>query len=154
MFIKHLIAHAGVSPILSQTSLMLVMIALALSLVGVVYGRIKGAELLRLHRWTMTMAVAILLVPVAFVMLPATFRFYTDPDVEIGSALSLLTIVHGALGFPMVVMGLMFALNDLPRNVRAWMRRTTWLLMAAFVVGLILFLTMLDIISFNFGMAM
>lgn len=124
-----------------------------MSLIGLILGRLKGVEFLKAHRWVMAVSILIILIPIFFVMLPATFVFYTDSDVELASATSILTIIHGALGLPFVVLGLTYVFNDMPKEVRKWMRRTSYLLMLTIFFGLILFLQMLDLISFS-GMHM
>lgn len=153
LFTAPLILHAGVSPIVSQTSLTLIMVALGLSLMGFIFGRLKGIEFLKAHRWVMTVSILVILIPIFFVMLPATFVFYTDSDVELASATSILTIIHGALGLPFTVLGLTYVFNDLPNDVRKWMRRISYLLILTIFFGLVLFLQMLDLISFS-GMHM
>jgi hypothetical protein len=115
------IGHAGVNPIVSQTSLLFLTVVIGISFVGLVHGRIKG-EQLRAHRWIMTSATLILLIPVFLVMLPATLVFYTDPDVELFSAMFTTTVFHAVLGFPALVLMLVFVSNDLPTRTRHWMR--------------------------------
>jgi len=153
MISSPLIMHAGISPIVSQTSLTIILVALGLSLTGFIFGRLKGVEFLRAHRWLMTLSIILILVPVFFVMLPATFTFYTDSDVELASATSIITLIHGIIGLPFVVLGLTFTFNDLPNDTRNWMRRAFILLVITVAIGLVLFLQMLDLISFT-GMHM
>jgi hypothetical protein len=125
------------------------MIVLGVSVIAFGFGRVKNAEFLRLHRWVMSMAVILMLGPILFVMLPATFTFYTDPDVLLFSSMSIITVIHGAVGLPTVVLGLVFLTNDVPKAVKPWMRRTATLTILSLGLGLLLFLTMMDLISFG-----
>jgi hypothetical protein len=125
------------------------MIALGLSVVAFAFGRVKEPKFLLVHRLIMSSAVILVLIPVFTVMLPATLNFYTDTDVELLSSLSIMTVLHGVVGFPVVVLGLVFLSTDLPRVVRKWMRRTAILLVLEVGIGVLLFLQMLDLISFS-----
>jgi hypothetical protein len=147
--LEHLAGHAGTSPIVSQTVLTLLFVVLGLSIVAFAFGRMKSAENLKLHRVIMSSAIILLLIPIFLVMLPTTYTFYTDPDVEYFSPISILTSIHGIVGLPVVVLGLTFLTNDLPGNVKKWMQRTSALLVLSVGLGVLLFLTMLDIISFG-----
>jgi len=124
---------------------MFLTVVMGISFVGLVHGRLKG-EQLRAHCWIMTSATLILLIPVFLVMLPATLVFYTDPDVELFSTMSITTIIHAMLGFPALVLGIVFVSNDLPARTRHWMRWAASLLVAAFGVGVFLFLLMTGVI--------
>ncbi len=124
---------------------MFLTVVIGMSFVGLVHGRLKG-EQLRAHRWIMTSAILILLIPVFMVMLPATLVFYTDPDVELFSTMSITTIIHAVLGFPTIVLGIIFVTNDLPTKTRHWMRWAAALLIATFGVGVYIFLLMMGVI--------
>jgi len=141
-----IVLHAGLSPIISETVLMLMLVALGLSLVGIGFGRVKSKEGLMQHRWTMSAAVIINLVAVVLVMLPTFFSYYTDPDVMVFSSLSLTTIIHGITGVPVVLTGLVYAFGKLPEKPKSWMRATAFLWIANIVIGLVLFLQMLEVI--------
>jgi uncharacterized membrane protein YozB (DUF420 family) len=141
-----IVLHAGMSPIISETVLMLMLVALGLSLVGIGFGRVKSKEGLMQHRWTMSAAIIINLVAVVLVMLPTFFRYYTDPDVMVFSSLSLTTIIHGITGVPAVLTGLVYAFGKLPEKPKSWMRVTAFLWIANIVIGLVLFLQMLEVI--------
>ena len=141
-----IVLHAGLSPIISETVLMLMLVALGLSLVGIGFGRVKSKEGLMQHRWTMSAAVIINLVAVVLVMLPTFFSYYTDPDVMVFSSLSLTTIIHGITGVPAVLTGLVYAFGKLPEKPKSWMRATAFLWIANIVIGLVLFLQMLEVI--------
>ena len=146
------VGHAGVSPIVSQTTLTLLLVVLGLSIVAFSLGLVRSAESLRMHRFIMSAAVVLFLIPVFLVMLPATYGFYTDPDVALYSPLSIMTVIHGLVGLPVVVLGLVFLSNDLPGDVKRWMRRTSLLMLAAIGLGVLLFLTMLGLVGFGAGM--
>lgn len=152
MFPLYAIGHAGVSPIVSQTALTILLMVLGISIIAFAFGRAKNPENLRLHRVIMSAAILILLVPVFLVMLPATFTFYTDPDIQLFSPLSIITAIHGVVGFPVVLLGLVFVANDLPKNLRAWMQRTSILMVASVGIGILLYLVMLDVITFGAAM--
>lgn len=140
------VLHAGVSPYISETGLMLLLVALGLSLAGIGFGRIKSKESLTYHRWYMSSAIIISLVAVGLVMLPTFFRYYSDPDVMLFSSLSLTTIVHGITGAPAVLTGLLYAFGRLPNKVKTWMRMTAIVWIANTAIGVVLFLQMLEAI--------
>ncbi len=76
-------------------------------------------------------------------MLPTAFRYYIDPDVEVFSALSITTVIHGIVGFPAIVTGLIYVLGDLPKKVKKWMRMTVVRWLASIFLGVSLYLQMM-----------
>jgi len=144
--LSQFVLHAGTSPILSETVLMLMLVSLAVGLVGIGFGRIKGKENLILHRWTMSMAIILNLVAIIPVMLPTFFRYYSDPDVMLFSSLSLTTLIHGITGVPAVITGLMYAYGKLPNKTKTWMRFTAIFWVANLAIGIVLFLQMMEVI--------
>lgn len=141
-----IVLHAGMSPVISETVLMLMLVALGLSLIGIGFGRIKSKEGLMQHRWTMSAAIMISLITVILVMLPTFFRYYTDPDIMVFSSLSWTTIIHGIIGVPAVLTGVVYAFGRLPKKAKLWMRVTALLWIANITIGTVLFLQMLEVI--------
>ncbi len=138
-----IVLHAGTPLALSQTVLTLMFLVLGLILVGVGLGLLtKTKENLLQHRWVMTIALALSLGAIFLVMLPSAFNYYIDPDVEFFSTLSYFTIIHGIFGVPAVVIGLIYALGDLPKKVRTWMRWAAVFWIVSLALGLLLFLEM------------
>jgi len=122
-------------------------VVLGILLIGVGFGRLsKDKQSIRLHRWTLTTALTLTLAAAFLVMVPSAFRFYIDPDVEFFSSLSIVTLIHAAVGAPAAVSALIYAFGDLPVNVRKWMRITATLWIAALVLGVVMFLQMLSLI--------
>ncbi len=146
---EYLAEHAGTSAIVSQTVLTVLLVVLGLSIIAFAFGKLKSPDNLKLHRAIMSAAIILLFIPILLVMLPTTYAFYTDPDVVYFSSISLLTVIHGIVGLPVVVIGLIFLTNDLPSNVKMWMQRTSALLVLSVGLGVLLFLAMLDLISFG-----
>ena len=139
--------HAGTPVVLSQTTLTLMFVVLGVMLIGIGFGYlVKSKESLRLHRWSMSAAVALAAGAIFLVMLPSAFRFYVDPDVEFFSALSILTIIHGVIGVPAIVIGVIYALGDLPQRVKYWMRWVTVFWVVSLGLGIVLFLDMLGLL--------
>ncbi len=139
--------HAGTSPALSQLTLTVMFVALGIVLLGIGFGRIsKTKESLLQHRWTLTSAMVLTLAAAFLVMIPTTFRFYIDPDVEFFGSLSITTLLHGVLGVLASVTAVIYAFGDLPKNVKKWMRLTAFLWIAALTVGIVMFLQMFSII--------
>jgi hypothetical protein len=57
-------------------------VVLGVLLVGVGFGFLgKSKEALLQHRWTLTTVLILMQIPLAFVIVPTMYRFYTDPDV-------------------------------------------------------------------------
>jgi len=141
------VLHAGTSVALSQVTLAVMLVVLGIVLMGIRYARLpKNKQTLLQHRRSLTAAVALTLGLVFLVMAPTFFRFYVDPDVEFFSSLSTTTLIHVAIALPAIVSGLVYVFGDLPTNVRKWMRLTASLWIAALIVGVILFLQMLELI--------
>jgi uncharacterized membrane protein YozB (DUF420 family) len=145
---KLIVLHAGTPPAVSQATLTLMFVVLGIIVIGIGFGRLtKTKESLLQHRWALSAAIVLALAAIFFVMLPSAFRYYVDPDVEFFSALSYTTIIHGIIGVPAVVTGLIYAFGDLPKNVKKWMRITAVLWIADMAVGVFLFLLMLGLLG-------
>lgn len=149
MFSNLLIAlHAGTPVALSQFTLTLMFVVLGILLIGISFGLVaKNKESLLQHRWSMTSAIVLALVAIFFVMLPSAIRFYIDPDVQFFSTLSTITIIHGIIGVPAVVIGVIYALGDLPQKIKSWMRWAAILWAISLILGVALFLEMLGLLS-------
>lgn len=142
-----MVLHAGTPAVLSQTALTLMFVVLGIIMIGIGFGRLaKTKENLQLHRWVLSVGVVLTSAVIFFVMLPAAFRFYIDPDVEVFSSLSIVTIIHGILGFPAIVMGMIYAFGDLPDNVKKWMRWTASFWVIGIASGTFLFLLMMGLL--------
>lgn len=147
-FLDRLIAlHAGTSPIVSQTVLTLMLVVLGIVLVGIGFGYLEKTKTnLLQHRWILSISAGLALAAIALVMLPTTFRFYTDPDVDFYSMMSFTTAIHGIIGIPAIATGLIYAVGRLPRKVRTWMRITALLWIASIILGVYMFLQMMEIV--------
>jgi uncharacterized membrane protein YozB (DUF420 family) len=118
-------------------------------LVGIGFGVIsKNRESLLLHRWSMSVAVALASLAILLVMLPAAFNFYIDPDLQFFSSLSLFTLVHSVIGVPAITLGLIYAFGDLPQKLKRWMRWAAIFWVGSLVLGTIVFLEMLGLLRF------
>jgi uncharacterized membrane protein YozB (DUF420 family) len=138
---------AGTPPEASQMTLTVMFVAFGVLLIGIGFPRIsKTKQSLLQHRWTLTVAVALTLGAVLLVMLPSAFRFFIDPNVNLLSTLSIITLVHAVIGVPAATIALIYVFGDLPVNVRMWMRITAALWVATMAVGVVLFLQMLALI--------
>jgi uncharacterized membrane protein YozB (DUF420 family) len=134
----------GTPPEASQMTLTIILVAFGVLLIGIGFPRIsKTKQSLLQHRWTLTIAVALTLVAVFLVMLPSAFTFLIDPNVNLLSTLSIITLIHAAIGVPAATMALIYVFGDMPVNVRMWMRITAALWVATMAVGIVLFLRML-----------
>ena len=147
--IRLIVLHAGTPVALSQVTLTLMFVVLGILLVGIAFGLVKNKESFLQHRWSMTAAIFLALIAIFFVMIPSAFRFYVDPDVEFFSTLSILTIIHGFIGVPAVVIAVIYAFGDLPLRVKQWMRRAAVFWVVSFVFGAIVFLYMLGFLSLS-----
>lgn len=148
MFTDLLIAlHAGTPVVLSQLTLTLMFVVLGILLMGIGFGFLaKSKESLLQHRWSMTVAIIIASAAIFLVMIPSAFSFYIDPDVEFFSTLSIMTIVHGVIGVPAIVIGVIYALGDLPQKIKSWMRWAAAFWVISLVLGVIVFLEMLGLL--------
>jgi len=135
--------HAGTSIIVSGLNMLLLTGVLIIILSGIKYGRIKTGDNLKTHRNYMTAATFVTIAGIIIVMLPAFYRYYTDPDVAFYSTLSISTLIHAAVSGPALLLGILFSLHKLPRNVKPWMRLTVILWISAIAVGIVLFIQML-----------
>lgn len=95
---------------------------------------------------SMSAAVGLTVAAILLVMLPSAFVFYTDPDLEFFSSLSAMTLIHGIIGVPAIVTGLVYAFGDLPQKTKKWMRRTAVFWVASLVLGVVVFLQMLGLL--------
>jgi uncharacterized membrane protein YozB (DUF420 family) len=139
--------HAGASPVTSQTVMTLMFVVLGILLVGIGFGYVgKSKEALLQHRWTLTAVLILTLAPTLLVMVPTMYRFYTDPDVMVFSSISITQIVHTAVAVPALGLGILYAFGRLPGNVKMGMRWTAALWIVTLVVGVVMFLQMMDII--------
>ena len=139
--------HAGTLPVVSQTILTLMLVVLGIVLIGISFGYlVKSKESLQQHRWILTGAVAMVATAVALVMLPTFVNFYVDPDVQVFSSLSIVTLIHGIIGVPAMLTAIAYALGLLPTNVKTWMRITAVIFVTTIALGVLLFLQMMEIV--------
>ncbi len=150
LFLFNLIAlHAGTPVVVSQTTLTAMFVVLAIILIGIGFGRVsKNRESLLLHRWSMSVAVALSFMAILLVMLPTAFNFYIDPDLQFFSSLSLFTFIHLVIGVFAISLGLIYAFGDLPQKLRRWMRWTAIFWVVSLALGTIVFLEMLGLLPF------
>ncbi len=74
------------------------LVVLGIVLIGIGFGRLaKSRENLLLHRWALSVGIALTCGAIFFVMLPAAFSYYADPDVEFFLLPSITTIFHAIL---------------------------------------------------------
>jgi uncharacterized membrane protein YozB (DUF420 family) len=146
--------HAGTPPVISQTVMSMMLVILGILLVGIGFGYLtKSKENLLQHRWALSAAIALTLGAVSFGMLPSFIRYYLDPDVEFYSSLSAVTIIHTIIAIPAVITAIVYVFGFLPKkNLKKWMRLTAALWLASFIVGLILFLQMFNLLPSMPGM--
>ena len=136
--------HAGTPIEVSQAALTVMFVALGIILIGIGFGRLsKTKQNLLQHRWLLTVAVILTLGVVFSVMLPSVFRFYIDPDLQVLSGISITTLIHAVLGLLALVTGLVYALGDLPTEIKKWMRLSAIFWISALTFGAVLFLQMI-----------
>lgn len=122
-------------------------VVLGIVLVGIGFGYLfKNKENLLLHRWMLSIAVVLAISVISVVMVPTFIRYYSDPDVEALSPISITTIIHTAIGIPAVITAAYYSFGKLPTNVKKWMRWTAVLWIAALIMGVIMFLQMMDLL--------
>jgi uncharacterized membrane protein YozB (DUF420 family) len=122
-------------------------VVLGILLMGIGFGFLaKSKESLLQHRWSMTVAIIIASAAIFLVMVPSAFSFYIDPDVEFFSTLSIITIIHGVIGVPAIVIGVIYALGDLPQKIKSWMRWAAAFWVISLLLGVIVFLEMLGLL--------
>jgi uncharacterized membrane protein YozB (DUF420 family) len=142
-----ILLHAGIPLAVSQSTLTLMFVVLAVVLLSIGFGYFaKSRENLFQHRWGMTIAVILTLTVVFIVMLPAAYTFYTDPDLAFFSSMSIITLIHGIAGVPAILLGLLYAFGDLPQKTKKWMRIAAAFWIATLILGVILFFVMQDIL--------
>ncbi len=150
LFIQNLVLlHGGTSPVMSQTVLTLMFVVLGTILVGIGFAytnKGKSKEAIGQHRWTLTTALALTLIPLFGVMIPTMIRFYTDPDVMVFSSISLTQIAHAAISIPALGTAAIYAFGRLPADVKRNMRWTAALWVASIALGVLMFLQMMDLI--------
>jgi Ca2+/H+ antiporter len=146
--------HAGTPPVVSQTVMSIMLVSLGVLLVGIGFGYLtKSKENLLQHRWALSAAAALTLTAIIFGMLPSFVRYYIDPDVEFYSSLSAITIVHTIIAVPAIITAVSYVFGFLPKkNLRKWMRLSAALFIASFIIGLILFLQMFNLLPSMPGM--
>jgi uncharacterized membrane protein YozB (DUF420 family) len=127
---------------LQQESLTMMLVALGLAIIGIGYARLQNKEGLQLHRWIMSGAVFLNLISIFVVMLPSLFIYYINPNTAISSSFSALQIVHMAIGFPAVVLSVMYVFNDLPQPTKKWMLATAMLWFFSIALGAVVYYTM------------
>jgi uncharacterized membrane protein YozB (DUF420 family) len=148
-----IVLHAGVPVVISQATLTLMFVVAGILLSGIGYGLlVKNKESLLQHRWSMSVAVALTLTVIFLVMLPAAYTFYIDPDVELFSSLSYITIIHAVLGAPAITIGVIYAFGDLPQRLRYWMRWAAFFWAISLVLGVLLFLDMQGLLNISMYM--
>jgi uncharacterized membrane protein YozB (DUF420 family) len=141
--------HGGTSPVLSQTVVTLMFVVLGVILIGIGFGYTssgKSKEALLQHRWTLTTALILTIIPVLLVMVPTMYRFYVDPDVMVFSSMSITQIIHTAFSVPALATAIMYASGRLPVNLKKSMRWAAVFWVASIVLGVLLFLQMMDLI--------
>jgi len=127
---------------LQQESLTMMLVALGLAIIGIGYARIKTKESFQLHRWIMSGAVFLNLVAIFVVMFPSLLLYYIAPSNSMSSSFSILQIVHLTIGFPAVVLSVMYVFNDLPQPTKKWMRITAILWILSVALGAVVYYTM------------
>ena len=147
IFFNLVFLHGGTPPVLSQTVLTLMFVVLGIILVGIGFGYTnKNKESLQQHRWMLTTALILTIIPVLLVMIPTMYRFYVDPDVMVFSSMSITQVIHAAFSIPALATAIMFASGKLPVNVKKSMRWAAFFWVASMVLGVLLFLQMMDLI--------
>jgi uncharacterized membrane protein YozB (DUF420 family) len=67
--------------------------------------------------------------------------------------LSVVTVINTIIAVPALITAVFYLFGILPKkNLKKWMRLTAALWIASFIVGLILFLQMFDLLPPMFGM--
>ena len=150
LFLFNLIAlHAGTPVVVSQTTLTAMFVVLGIILIGIGFGSVsKNRESLLLHRWSMSVAVALASGAILLVMIPTAFNFYIDPDLQFFSSLSFFTLFHAVIGAFAITLGLIYAFGDLPQKLRRWMRWASIFWVGSLALGTIVFLEMLGLLPF------
>jgi uncharacterized membrane protein YozB (DUF420 family) len=149
-FLGLIALHAGIPLVVSQSTLTLMFVVLGIIVIGIGFGLIaRSREGFLQHRWAMSVATALALSVIFLVMLPAPYNFYIDADLQFFSQLSILTLIHGVLGAPAVILGLTYAFGDLPQKTKRWMRWAALFWAISLILGVLLFLDMQDLLSFS-----
>jgi uncharacterized membrane protein YozB (DUF420 family) len=126
---------------LVQESIALMFVALGLAIIGIGYARLKTPEFLKLHRWMMSSSVILGIIAIAFVMFPSLYLYYVNGG-SFTSGFNILQIVHSVVGFPAVVLGLMYVFNRFPQPTKKWMQIAAVLWIASIVLGAVVYYTM------------
>jgi uncharacterized membrane protein YozB (DUF420 family) len=129
-------------------------VSLGIFLIGIGFGYlIKNKEALLQHRWVLSSAVALTLGAIFFGMLPSLIRYYGDTDVEFYTPLSAVTILHGIIGAPAIIIATYYVFGILPKkDTKKWMRIAAGFWIASILIGIILFLQMFDLLPSMPGM--
>lgn len=145
--IELIVLHAGISPVLSQTVLNLMFVVLGILVIGIGLGYVvKNKDSFRQHRYLLTSALILTLIPTLLVMIPALYTFYTDPDVMVFSSISITQIAHAAVSTSALATAAIYAVGRLPGNVKTSMRLTAMLWIGSMVLGVLIFLQMMELI--------
>jgi uncharacterized membrane protein YozB (DUF420 family) len=127
---------------LVQESISLMFVALGLAIIGFGYARLKTKESLQLHRWMLSGAVILSMIAIFFVMFPSLYIYYTTPGVDVFSGFSILQIIHSIVGYPAVMLSVMYLFNDLPQSTRKWMRVAALFWIISIVSGALVYYAM------------
>lgn len=130
----------------SDLNLLLQLVILIIFLAGVKFGKEKTGTSLKSHGDLMTLAVGLNAVGIVFVMAPSFIGYFSSPLSELPTMGILSTSLHGFLGAVAEVLGIAFALNKKPKNIRTWMRLTALLLIVTFILGILLYLQVAGIL--------
>jgi uncharacterized membrane protein YozB (DUF420 family) len=142
------VLHEGTPSVVSQITLTLMLVVLSMVLIGIGFGfLIKSKEGRLEHKWVLSASLVLTLGAILLVMLPAMTRYYLDPDVDFFSSLSIITIIHGIVGLPTIATSLIYAFGHLPKKTKKWMRITAFLWIISTLLGILLFLQMMEVIS-------
>lgn len=153
MFFEIIVLHAGTPLVVSQATLTLMFVVLGVMFMGIGYGVLtKTRASLLQHRWAMTFGSALTLAVIFLVMLPSAFAFYTDSDLQFFSSLSIMTLIHAVLGVPAITMASIYVFGDLPQKTKVWMRWAAAFWAISLILGVLVFLNMLDLLNFSMTM--
>jgi uncharacterized membrane protein YozB (DUF420 family) len=139
--------HAGTTPVVSQTVLTFMLVVFGILLVGFGFGKAaKDKTALMQHRYILSVVLGLTLIPVAFVMVPTIYRFYSDSDVIVLSSISITQIFHAVVSVPALATAALYAFGKLPAGTKKAMRWTAALWIASVGLGVLMFLQMMEII--------
>ena len=124
----------------SDLNLLLQIIIIVIILAGVKSGKEKTQESLRTHRRIMTAAVVLNAIGFLLVMGSSFVSYFSTPLPNLSTIGIISTSLHAIFGSTAEILGIAFAINEKPKNVRLWMRLTKWLWVIAFILGVSLYL--------------